>query len=315
MKILIVSGFLGAGKTTFIKTLAARTGKEFAILENEYGAAGIDGDILRQNVQEADVNVWEMTEGCICCSAKGDFAASVLTIANSVDPDYLVIEPTGVGMLGNVVRNLQKIQYERITLLAPVTIVDGNSFLRYSREYPVLYQEQIASASAVFVSKMENAQAEEKEVLRRELEKINPGGVLMTEHYSSLKKEQWEELLSRGYDGRILRDPSAESETLPDSFSLKGAAMDCPERLFFLLEQLIRGCYGNIFRAKGSLPAGKQVLRFDVADGRYLVTGEESCAEGKAVFIGTELQRQKLREQFMIRADRVKIRPSSGRSF
>ena len=77
MKILIVSGFLGAGKTTFIKALAKHTGKEFAILENEYGAAGIDKDRLETELASGTVNIWEMTEGCICCSAKGDFALSL----------------------------------------------------------------------------------------------------------------------------------------------------------------------------------------------------------------------------------------------
>ena len=116
MKILIVSGFLGAGKTTFIKALARCTGKKFAVLENEYGAAGIDGDRLNQSMKNGEVNLWEMTDGCICCSAKGDFATSVLTIANAVDPEYLVVEPTGVGMLGHIVENLQQIEYERISL-------------------------------------------------------------------------------------------------------------------------------------------------------------------------------------------------------
>ena len=82
MKILIVSGFLGAGKTTFIKRLARNVDQRFAILENEYGAAGIDGARLGQNRQGTQKNVWEMTEQCICCIGKKDFAASVLTIAN-----------------------------------------------------------------------------------------------------------------------------------------------------------------------------------------------------------------------------------------
>ena len=94
MKILVVSGFLGAGKTTFIKSLAEHTGKEFAILENEYGDVGIDGNLLKEQQKVGEVNIWELTEGCICCLMKGDFAASVLTIANTVGPEYLVIEPT-----------------------------------------------------------------------------------------------------------------------------------------------------------------------------------------------------------------------------
>ena len=131
MKILIVSGFLGAGKTTFIKALAKHTGKDFAILENEYGTAGIDADRLRAEEGQSPVNIWEMTEGCICCSAKGDFSLSVLSIANTIDPEYLVIEPTGVGMLGNVLENVKKIEYQRISILSPVTIADIYSCRRY----------------------------------------------------------------------------------------------------------------------------------------------------------------------------------------
>ena len=128
MKILIISGFLGAGKTTFIKELARRTKKEIAIFENEYGTSGVDGDILKE---ATNVNIWELTEGCICCSVKGDFAASVLTIANTVNPDYLVIEPTGVAMLSNLITNLSQIEYEHIKLMAPISIVDALSLERY----------------------------------------------------------------------------------------------------------------------------------------------------------------------------------------
>ena len=122
MNILIVSGFLGAGKTTFIQKLAEKSDREFAVMENEYGERGIDGNLLEQN----RLKVWELTEGCICCSLKSDFAMSVLTIANSADPDYLIVEPTGVGLLSSVITNLLKIEYERIRLLKPVTVVDIN---------------------------------------------------------------------------------------------------------------------------------------------------------------------------------------------
>ena len=117
MKILVVSGFLGAGKTTFIRTLAERTKKDFAVMENEYGAVNVDGDFLEQT---KDLNIWELTEGCICCSMQNDFATSIQTIANTVDPEYLIVEPTGVGMLSKIIENIQKIEYERITLLEPL---------------------------------------------------------------------------------------------------------------------------------------------------------------------------------------------------
>ena len=181
MKILIVSGFLGAGKTTFIKRLARNVDQRFAILENEYGAAGIDGARLGQNRQGTQKNVWEMTEQCICCIGKKDFAASVLTIANVVDPEYLIVEPTGVGSLARIIENLRQIEYERIQLLSPVTIVDVYSYRRYMAEYPELYQDQIRSADTIIVSKTEACQAEEKQRIQKFLQEINPQAKIITD--------------------------------------------------------------------------------------------------------------------------------------
>ena len=301
MKILIVSGFLGAGKTTFIKALAKHTGKEFAILENEYGAAGIDKDRLETELASGTVNIWEMTEGCICCSAKGDFALSVLSIANAVDPEYLVIEPTGGGKLGNIVEILKQIEYDRITLLAPVTVVDIHSYRRYLQEYPELYQNQIAEAGTILVSKTEQASAEEKQQVFSALRSINPTAQIITDHYSHLSPDEWLHLLEKGRDGFLHHSPSSEasastdSEQLPDSFTLKHVHMRSPESLFLFLENLIRGHFGNIFRAKGQLPAGDTWLQFDVADSRYSILNCEPAADSEVVFIGTDIHRQPIR--------------------
>ena len=320
MKILIVSGFLGAGKTTFIKALAKHTGKEFAILENEYGAAGIDKDRLETELASGTVNIWEMTEGCICCSAKGDFALSVLSIANAVDPEYLVIEPTGVGKLGNIVENLKQIEYDRITLLAPVTVVDIHSYRRYLQEYPELYQDQIAEAGTILVSKTEQASAEEKQQIFSALRAINPTAEIVTDHYSLLPPDQWLHLLEKGRDGSLHHSPSSEasadSEQLPDSFTLKHIHMRSPESLFLFLEDLIRGHFGNIFRAKGQLPAGNTWLQFDVADSRYCVISCEPAADSEVVFIGTDIHRQPIRRLCMtkITAGRKYSQPVFRRS-
>lgn len=159
MKILVVSGFLGAGKTTFIRTLAERTKKDFAVMENEYGAVNVDGDLLEQT---KDLNIWELTEGCICCSMQNDFATSILTIANTVDPEYLIVEPTGVGMLSKIIENIQKIEYERITLLEPLTILDGTMYDRCMSEFSEICEDQIQSAGRILVSKMESAAENER---------------------------------------------------------------------------------------------------------------------------------------------------------
>ena len=103
MKILIVSGFLGAGKTTLIKEMANKTKRDFVIMENEYGDVDIDSNMLK----DEGMNIWELTEGCVCCSMKQDFATSILTIANSLDPEFLIVEPTGVAKLGNIINNIK----------------------------------------------------------------------------------------------------------------------------------------------------------------------------------------------------------------
>lgn len=307
MKILIVSGFLGAGKTTFIKALAKHTGKDFAILENEYGAAGIDADRLRAEEGQNPVNIWEMTEGCICCSAKGDFSLSVLSIANTIDPEYLVIEPTGVGMLGNVMENLKQIEYEHISILSPVTIADIYSYQRYLNEYPALYENQIKDAGTIFLSKSEQASAEEKEAARQILSQLNPEAVIYTDHYSSLSEEKWLHLLEKGYDGRLYQIQKEETVNLPDTFSIENAFFASPESLLLFLENLIRGHYGNIFRAKGQISAGSEWFQFDVADSRYGITGCEPQKTGKAVFIGTDIHRQAIRRVVLSKMIHKKI--------
>lgn len=304
MKILIISGFLGAGKTTFIKELAKRTKKEIAIFENEYGTSGVDGDILKEST---NVNIWELTEGCICCSVKGDFAASVLTIANTVNPEYLVIEPTGVAMLSNLITNLKQIEYEHIKLMAPIVIVDALSLERYKNEFPEIYKDQIEFADTVIFSKSENLSENEKEKLSLEVKSINTPCNIVSDHYSTQPDNWWDSLLLKYLDGTVdipIKDETAE---MPDSFSLNNISVRSVEKFIIFLENLIRGLYGNVFRAKGSFSIRGLNLRFDVADNRYLVELDTDEISDKVVFIGNDIKKQKIREVFFENSNFVKI--------
>ena len=304
MKILIISGFLGAGKTTFIKELAKRTKKEIAIFENEYGTSGVDGDILKEATK---VNIWELTEGCICCSVKGDFAASVLTIANTVNPEYLVIEPTGVAMLSNLITNLKQIEYEHIKLMAPISIVDALSLERYKNEFPEIYKDQIEFANTVIFSKSENLSENEKEKLGLEVKSINNSCNIVSDHYSTQPDSWWDSLLLKYLDGTVdipIKDETAE---IPDSFSLNNISVRSVEKFIIFLENLIRGVYGNVFRAKGSFIVKGFNLRFDVADNRYLVELDTDEISDKVVFIGNDIKKQKIREVFFENSNFIKI--------
>lgn len=304
MKILIISGFLGAGKTTFIKELAKRTKKEIAIFENEYGTSGVDGDILKESTK---VNIWELTEGCICCSVKGDFAASVLTIANTVNPEYLVIEPTGVAMLSNLITNLKQIEYEHIKLMAPISIVDALSLERYKNEFPEIYKDQIEFADTVIFSKSENLSENEKEKLGLEVKSINNSCNIVSDHCSTQPDSWWDSLLLKYLDGTVdipIKDETAE---MPDSFSLNNISVRSVEKFIIFLENLIIGMYGNVFRAKGSFTVKGLNLRFDVADNRYMVELDTDEISDKVVFIGNDIKKQKIREVFFENSDFIKI--------
>lgn len=334
MKILIISGFLGAGKTTFIKSLAQKTGKEIAIFENEYGEVGLDGERLRKSLGEnpisektdnasesrlendKKVNIWEMTEGCICCSAKGDFASSVLTIANTVDPEYLVIEPTGVARLRDLLDNLKKIEYERIKIASAITIIDGKNFPFHRREYRNIFDNQAKNAKRLIVSKAEDMNDEEREDIRRQLNAISPDAVIETEHYSTKNDDWWQELLlmpdGESFSGSLSPEASKERENdiiqnEAESFSLSEVGIESPEKLIIFLEDALRGKYGNMVRAKGSLKAGEQNLEFDLAGTLYSLRTMPEKPEGKAVFIGKGLKRKGIREIFFEKSKYVKI--------
>lgn len=305
MKILIVSGFLGAGKTTLIKEMANKTKRDFVVMENEYGDVDIDSNILK----DEGMNIWELTEGCVCCSMKQDFATSILTIANTLDPEYLIVEPTGVAKLGNIINNIRQIEYERIILLKPITVIDGNVFDSFISSYDNIYIDQLVNTSKIIISKTESKDKEENEELIKKIENVlikNNVSLseieILKEHYTKKNKEWWENILKSFLDEKYSikekKEKSEENEEIPDSISMKGCELENENQFIILLEDTIRGRFGDIARAKGFIKCGKSYLRFDVAGERYAITGANETDELEIVFIGKNLNRKLLREIF-----------------
>ena len=305
MKILIVSGFLGAGKTTLINEMANKTKRDFVVMENEYGDVDIDSNILK----DEGMNIWELTEGCVCCSMKQDFATSILTIANTLDPEYLIVEPTGVAKLGNIIKNIRQIEYERIILLKPITVIDGNVFDSFISSYDNIYINQLVNSSKIIISKTESKDEEENEELIKKIENVlikNNVAVseieILKEHYTKKNKEWWENILKSFLDEKYAikekKEKSEENEEMPDSISMKGCEIENENQFIILLEDTIRGRFGDIARAKGFIKCGKSYLRFDVAGERYAITGANETDELEIVFIGKNLNRKLLREIF-----------------
>lgn len=299
MKILVVSGFLGAGKTTFIQELVRRTGRDFAIYENEYGQADIDARRLRQ---DSDLKVWESTENCICCSGKQDFATSVLTISNTIDPEYLIVEPTGVAKLQSILDNVNQVAWERISLLAPVTVVDAVSWQNQRTDFPEIFDNQLSAASSVVISKLAPGSEDAAEPIKQLAAEMNPQAEIIAESsYADIPDEWWNGLLTRALDGSVLKDPASEKDEEPDleTMALTHAELPSPTHLIWLLDAASAGVFGKLARAKGTLPCGNQWVKFDLVERAWAITGDEPQEESRCVFIGRDLLRHGLREVFV----------------
>ena len=299
MKILVVSGFLGAGKTTFIQELVRRTGRDFAIYENEYGQADIDARRLRQ---DSDLKVWESTENCICCSGKQDFATSVLTISNTIDPEYLIVEPTGVAKLQSILDNVNQVAWERISLLAPVTVVDAVSWQNQRTDFPEIFDNQLSAAASVVISKLAPGSEDAAEPIKQLAAEMNPQAeVIAQSSYADIPDEWWNGLLTRALDGSVLKDQASEKDEGPDleTMALTHAELPSPTHLIWLLDAASAGVFGKLARAKGTLPCGNQWVKFDLVERAWAITGDEPQEESRCVFIGRDLLRHGLRAAFV----------------
>lgn len=297
MKILVISGFLGAGKTTFISSLSKRCKKDFVVMENEYGDVGLDGSILKED----RLKVWELTEGCICCSLKSDFASSILTIANTLSPQYLVVEPTGVGLLSSVMHNISKIEYEKIQLLEAITIVDVHCVKDYLNKFGDIYIDQIKNAHLIILSKIEDATQSEKADIVCILRELNPKAQILDENYNAQNDEWWESFFEKlKKDDGSKTKTSFKEEHIPDleSVSFNDIFFDNLNDLLEFLVAVLRGFFGSIYRVKGYALVGEIWTKFDIVDRRYSVTICQKPQEFKAVFIGEKLEKEKLENAF-----------------
>ena len=150
-KIDIYSGFLGAGKTTLIKKMIqeAYCGEQLVLIENEFGEIGIDGGFL----QDAGINITEMNSGCICCSLVGDFGKALTQVIDEYHPDRIVIEPSGVGKLSDVVAAVQKVTGEDVVLGHKVAVVDAGKVKVYMKNFGEFYNNQVETAETIILSR------------------------------------------------------------------------------------------------------------------------------------------------------------------
>ena len=206
-KIDIISGFLGAGKTTLIKKLLsdAYKGEQVVLIENEFGEIGIDGGFLK----EAGIEIKEMNSGCICCSLVGDFGTSLKEVVTKYDPDRILIEPSGVGKLSDVIKAVQGVQDEvDIKLNSYTTVVDAKKCKMYMKNFGEFFDNQIQYAGAIIMSRTDIASEKKVQESLELLRSLNKDAAIITtpienldgkklvevmEHPVSLEQEMLEE--------------------------------------------------------------------------------------------------------------------------
>ena len=197
-KIDIISGFLGAGKTTLIKKLVADAfqGEKLVIIENEFGEIGIDGGFLK----ESGIQITEMNSGCICCSLVGDFGNALKDVLEKYSPDRVIIEPSGVGKLSDVIKAVKNIG-DDVKINSTATVVDASKCKMYMKNYGEFYNNQIESAGTIILSRTQNV-SEEKlaKVLTMIKEKNDEASVITT---------PWDQI-----DGKKILDAMEKVNTL-----------------------------------------------------------------------------------------------------
>ena len=188
-KIDIVSGFLGAGKTTLIKKLLkeAYKGEQVVLIENEFGEIGIDGGFLK----EAGVEIREMNSGCICCSLVGDFGTALKEVIAKYEPQRIVIEPSGVGKLSDVIKAVQKIENEvEIKLNSFTTVVDATKCKMYMKNFGEFFSNQIEYAGTVILSRTDKASEEKIATALEIIRGLNQTAAVITTPIEKLSGEK-----------------------------------------------------------------------------------------------------------------------------
>ncbi len=192
-KIDIYSGFLGAGKTTLIKKMIAEgyKGEKLVLIENEFGEIGIDGGFL----QDAGVNITEMNSGCICCSLVGDFGRALKQVIADYNPDRVIIEPSGVGKLSDVIGAVKKVTNDTVTLGNTVAVVDAGKVKVYMKNFGEFYNNQVETASTIIMSRTDSVPQQKLDTAVAMLREHNAKATIVTTPWDQLTGVQLKEAM------------------------------------------------------------------------------------------------------------------------
>ncbi len=318
VKIDIISGFLGAGKTTMIKKLLSEEalGDGLAIIENEFGDINIDGARLK----EAGVEIKSMSSGCICCTLSGDFQKAIKDLIEEYKPKRIIIEPTGVGMLSDIISAVNKTkEREELELNMAMTIVDVLEFEDYIEVFGKFFANQIINANVIALSKAQLTDENRVNDVINSIRKLNPHANIIATSWDQLKASDILEIgeLNHAHNHNHNdhchghcdcnghchdHDHDHDNEDADAQFdysSFETMKRYKKEDLESILKSLNDSSYGKVLRAKGSLlDTDKKWIDFDFTPSRFDIVEGNVKAIGQVTVIGNELDKDSIKGLF-----------------
>ncbi len=290
----IISGFLGAGKTTLLKKLLGFSEGKKVIIENEFGETGIDAKILQRD----HYDVVEMTQGCVCCSMKADFVSVMDSVIADYKPQHIFIEPTGIAMLSQIIDVfIRKEAFLKCRLTLPIVVVDALEYLDMVEDYGLFFQDQIASAGVIVLSKTQLMVEDNMEEILKSLRRINRQADILTKDWELFSELDYWELTHRLFDsGRLLPSPAGISIISGnlEAYSVKNPRPLSREKLQKILENLQDRELGRIIRAKGFVENDQGSLEFSYVNGRYSIIENKPGNASRICIIGSNLEPSRL---------------------
>lgn len=304
IKVDVISGFLGSGKTTLVmKLLQVHQKEKVVLIENEFGDIGIDGELIEREGFE----VFEISSGCICCIMQKDFVQMLARIIEEFQPQRIIIEPTGISILSEIIDILRKPEFASLLQInSLVTVVDSVNYLQQCEVFGEFFEDQITNASVLTLSKSQLVDSETIATILTSLREYNQDVEIIGKPWDSLGPDEVENLLDGEADldfSDILHTeykPCSENEF--QTLALKTTRAFSQDELELSLSLLSQPRYGQVLRGKGFLKSPQGYLDFSYTNGQFTVAASKFKSSGKMCLIGKNLQGEEIKNLFKIKS-------------
>lgn len=299
IKVNLVSGFLGAGKTTLIKKILENVKEEkVIIIENEFGEVAIDGDLIKKD----GFDVFELRSGCICCMMKQDFENSLQKVIEEYKPDRIIIEPTGISSLSQLLDILKKDNFkDKININSVITVVDGISYLEEKDAFGEFYTDQIKNAEILIISKTQMIDNNTLNKVKESLREVNKKANVIELPFKEFNREYVLKFLDKGLSKDIKIDPIEMIVSTEDGFeslAIKTNRIFEIDDINKLISKLFIGKYGNIIRIKGFLKSKNEIIQINCTKRVHNIETVKENEEIKICVIGQNLNKKEIQFLF-----------------